>query len=238
LQAIVWAILIPVFAAHVGYGLLAATGYLVRAAVAPGAVRVVVPGGGSLELAAWNTALLARLAPLVILALLAVVYLAVWRAHRVLSRDPEWIAPAALGIILAFLCGNKVLSPQHLLWTLPLVALCTVARPVAQRIVGILMLAATVLTQVEFPAYYFRLQRLDAVPITIIVIRNVLLAAAFVVVILGPVRAARAGPDEEAREQGSAQAGHPERLVGDDRGEDTGQQRRRHGRDAVGTEAP
>ena len=217
---------------------LAATGYLVRAAVAPGAVRVVVRGGGSLELAAWNTALLARLAPLVMLTLLAVAYLAVWRARRVLRGDPEWVAPAALGIILAFLCGNKVLSPQHLLWTLPLVALCAVARPLAQRILGILMLVAVVLTQVEFPAYYFRLQRLDPVPITIIVIRNVLLAAAFVVTILGLLHAARAELGEEAREQVSAQAGHPERLVGDDGGEDDGQHRRRDGRDAVGAEAP
>ena len=119
---------------------LAATPYLVRTAIVPGTARVVVPGGGSLELDAPGAAALAGASPFIVLGLLTMAYASVMRARRVLRRDPEWIALAALALLLAFLCGNKVLSPQHLLWVLPLVALCTVARPVAHRIVGALML--------------------------------------------------------------------------------------------------
>ena len=201
---------------------LAATPYLVKTAIVPGSARVVVPGGGSLELHAWGTAALASASPFVVLALLSLAYLSVWRARRVLRRDPEWIALAALAVLLALLCGNKVLSPQHLLWVLPPVALCIVARPVAQRTVGVLMLAAVALTQAEFPAYYHQLQRLEAVPIAIIAVRNALLAAAFALAVLTLWRAARAGSVEAATAV-SAQAQHPQSLIGDDRREYGGQ---------------
>jgi hypothetical protein len=198
---------------------LAATPYLVKTAIVPGSARVVVPGGGSLELEAWGTAALARASPFVVLSLLSLAYVSVWRARRVLRRDPEWMALAALTLLLALLCGNKVLSPQHLLWVLPLVALCTVARPVAQRVVGVLMLVAVALTQVEFPAHYHQLQRLEAAPIAVIAVRNVLLGAAFATAVLALWRAAREGSVEAAKDAASAQAEHPESLIGDHRGE-------------------
>ena len=76
-----------------------------------------------------GSAHVAALSPLLVLALLAVVYALVWRARRALRERPEAVVLAALTALLAVLVGNKVLSPQHLLWVLPLTALCLVARP-------------------------------------------------------------------------------------------------------------
>jgi hypothetical protein len=215
---------------------LAATPYLLLAEFAHGAARVVVPPGGSLELTAGGVTLLVRLGPLIVLALLAVVYLPIWRARLALRQEPETIVLAALAALLAVLCGNKVLSPQHLLWVLPLVALCLVARSPAQRVVGVLMLVAAGLTQVEFPAHYEALRRLDAVPVVLVAVRNALIAAAFVVavVMLWRANSGRARGTEGA----SAQAEHPEGLIGDDRREHPGQQGRGHGGDAVDPQAP
>ena len=86
--------------------------------------------------------------------------------------------------MLAFMCGNKVLSPQHVLWVLPLVALCLAARHPSHRAVGVLMLAAIALTQVEFPGLYSGVVALESVPLLVIVARNILLLAAFVLVVV------------------------------------------------------
>ena len=169
---------------------VAATPYLVWRAMLQEADVVIVPPMGSLVIGAPGTALLARLAPIIVLGLLIVVYVAIWRARTVLRTDPEWIAPAALATMLAFMCGNKVLSPQHMLWVLPLVALCLVARPRSQRLIGVVMLAAIALTQVEFPGMYHETADLQSLPLFVIAVRNVLLLTAL---ILGVVSMWRVG---------------------------------------------
>jgi hypothetical protein len=82
------------------------------------------------------------------------------------------------------------------------------------------MLVAVALTQVEFPAYYHELQRLENVPIVVIAVRNTLIATAFVASVVTLWRAPLAGTAEVAGKNAvSAQAEHPERLIGDDGGE-------------------
>jgi hypothetical protein len=212
---------------------LMATPYLLLSLFGPGTAHVIVPPGGSLEIDARGVSLLVTASPFIVLALLAVAYLPIWRARLALRRDPETIVLAALAVLLAVLCGNKVLSPQHLLWILPLVALCIVTRSALQRTVGVLMLIAVAITQAEFPAYYHHLRQMDAVPVLLIAARNLLLAAAFVVAVASLWRA-RAG--RSVGERGaSAQAEHPERLIGDDGGEYASQQRRRDRGDPVDT---
>lgn len=158
---------------------IAATPYLVAAVFRHGDLPLVVPYGGSMLVVAPSAAFVAGLAPIMVCALLAVVYAGVWRARRHLRADLSWAPPASLAVVLATLCGNKVLSPQHLLWTLPLVALCLVDERTLPRLAGALMMVALVLTQIEYPALYARLPAHAIAPLLAITARNVVLAAAF-----------------------------------------------------------
>ena len=162
---------------------VAATPYLAWKAMIHGASVAVVSPIGSPVIDAPGADLVARLAPLIVLGLLVAVYAGIWRARAHLRANPEWVAPAAVAAMLAFMCGNKVLSPQHVLWILPLVALCLAARQPSHRAVGVVLLAAIALTQVEFPGLYSRVVALESVPLLVIVARNILLMVAFVLVV-------------------------------------------------------
>ncbi len=70
---------------------------------------------------------------------------------------------------------GKVLSPQYLIWLLPLAALVLLD----DLVVGLLALATVVLTQVEFPGMYWSLVYLGRPAIAVLVARNVLLMATF-----------------------------------------------------------
>jgi hypothetical protein len=97
--------------------------------------------------------------------------------------------------VLAFTVANKVLSPQFLCWTFPLVALVVVGRTTLMRVAGVLTLVAIALTQVEFPRLYWRMVAFEDGPVTIVVVRNAVLVAAAVVAALAvwmlPERAVR-----------------------------------------------
>ena len=83
---------------------------------------------GSQSLAGPGSELVARLSVWVGLLLVAGVYVLVWRRRALLRAAPEYIPVAALACVLAFTVSNKVLSPQFLCWTFPLVALVVVGR--------------------------------------------------------------------------------------------------------------
>ena len=68
---------------------------------------------------------------------------------------------AALGAVAAFACLGKVLSPQYLVWTVPLGALAFAWR---QHALALAVALATLLTQVEFPAPYFELVDRERLP--------------------------------------------------------------------------
>jgi hypothetical protein len=179
------------FGAQVGRGLhiesVAASPFLLAQVLRPGTVRIVPPHA-SLTIGGGGTELVGSLAPLTVLLLLAVVYWAAWGARRTLRSRPEGVPVAALATVLAALCGNKVLSPQHLLWILPLVALCIAGRPLLPKIAAALLLCAFVLTQVEYPGMYWRQVDLDSTALLVIVARNVLLVASFVLVTIAIYR--------------------------------------------------
>jgi hypothetical protein len=136
---------------------------------------------GSQSLAGPGSELVARLSVWVGLLLVAGVYVLVWRRRVLLRAAPEYIPAAALACVLAFTVANKVLSPQFLCWTFPLVALVVVGRGGLQRLAGVLTLAAIALTQVEFPGLYWRMVDLEPGPVAVVVVRNVVLVAAAVV---------------------------------------------------------
>src|SRR5450756_1416242 len=99
----------------------------------------------------------------------------VWKRRRFLRAAPQYVPLAALACVLAFTVCNKVLSPQFLVWTFPLVALVTAGEGRGQRVCGLLTLAAILLTQIEFPAMYWRVVALDTGPVMVVLVRNAVL---------------------------------------------------------------
>jgi uncharacterized membrane protein len=89
--------------------------------------------------------------------------------------DPRTLVLASLGAVTAFATFGKVLSPQYLVWTLPLAALALAWRRWA---LGGVLVAATVLTFVEFPSRYMALTADQAFPLTVVAVRDALLATA------------------------------------------------------------
>jgi hypothetical protein len=122
--------------------------------------------------------LAATISPWLTLLTVGLVYLFIWRRRHYLRAVPAAVPLAALALVLAFVCTSKVLSPQFMIWTFPLVALVTVGRGRGQRTLGALCLLAMLLTQVEFPAYYWSFVAFHRVPVMIVTLRNITLLAA------------------------------------------------------------
>jgi len=84
---------------------------------------------------------------------------------------------AALAACVAFAAFGKVLSPQFLIWLVPLGALAFASR--LHALAGALAIAA-VLTQIEFPAHYFDVVAREPLAIALVAARNLALLAVIV----------------------------------------------------------
>jgi hypothetical protein len=107
----------------------------------------------------------------------AAVYLFAWLRREHLRAAPADIALVVLAIVLAIVTFGKVLSPQFFIWILPAWALVACR----DAWIGVLGGLALALTQAEFPALYWNLLDMQPLPLAIVVARNTLLLAAFVV---------------------------------------------------------
>lgn len=115
------------------------------------------------------------------LVLLAAALVAVWTLFARGPRDDARLLTAAAASVAAFVAFGKVLSPQYLIWLAPVVSLA--AAPVWLPAVGGFF-GAAVLTQLWFPDRYGEL--VHEGPVSWIVAgRNLVLAALFVVLLLG-----------------------------------------------------
>jgi hypothetical protein len=130
---------------------------------------------GSQFVAATGADTLARLSGVLELVALAVTYGLIWRRRATLRATPRLVPLAVLSLILAFMTFGKVLSPQYFIWILPVVALVIVER----RILGFVLIAVLLLTQIEFPANYWSFIALDHGPLMLVIARNMLLLVAF-----------------------------------------------------------
>jgi hypothetical protein len=108
----------------------------------------------------------------------SVALLAVGAARR---REPRTLVLASLGAVAAFATFGKVLSPQYLIWILPLGALALAWRRWA--LAGTIG-AATLLTFVEFPSRYFELVAGRSLPLAIVTVRDCLLVAVVALALL------------------------------------------------------
>ena len=106
---------------------------------------------------------------------------------RFLRRPPgqDAFVLASAASVCAFVAFGKVLSPQFLLWLIPLVAMLRSRRGLAA---GALLVTAIVLTQVLAPHHYFKLVfELAPTETWLLVARNFLLVT-LVAVLLWPER--------------------------------------------------
>lgn len=133
---------------------------------------------------------------LLTLAYVAGLGLAWWRLWQVRDRvtgpTALWVALAA---VTGFLVVGKVMSPQYLLWLLPVAAagLAVAGSRLLRAWTGALLLAAG-LTQVVFPAYYGEITLAGDrawLPLAALVLRNLVLVALLAVAALAALRGLR-----------------------------------------------
>lgn len=98
---------------------------------------------------------------------------------RLAARRPtrEGLVLASLAVTLAFVVFSKVLSPQYVIWLLPFAA---VAAGYGYRLAPALVAAASLMTQLWFPANYFDVVYQHAWAVVAVGVRNALLLAALV----------------------------------------------------------
>jgi uncharacterized membrane protein len=131
-------------------------------------------GHGSQNLHGAGTAAAAVLLSLVQVAVLTWIWLRRPGSKEELVR---WSAAA----LVAFVALGKVLSPQFLIWLVPVVPLVAGLRGLRA---SVLTAAALVVTQLWFPSRYWDLAReLDPLPSTLVLLRDVVLVALLVVLV-------------------------------------------------------
>ncbi|MCQ1579525.1 glycosyltransferase family 87 protein [Streptomyces parvus] len=130
---------------------------------------------GSMEFVGPRVELVSTLA--LGLAVLALGWLLLWRlrARLFAVRTP---AEAAFTAVLLFTVTSRVISPQYVVWLVGLAAVCLVFRGTAMTLPAVLVLVAAGATLLEFPIGFGHVVASDAWGVTLLVVRNGLLAAA------------------------------------------------------------
>jgi hypothetical protein len=121
------------------------------------------------------------LAAVGLLAMLAALAAVVARSRN----GPRALVLGALTAVLAFAVLGKVLSPQYLLWLVPLAALAFAWR---LHSLAAALAAAAVLTQLEFPVRYFDLVEREPVAVVLVALRNIALLTALALALRELVR--------------------------------------------------
>ncbi len=146
------------------------------------------PGHGSQNLAGSLPDTLAAVQTVMQLVAVAAVW--VWFARG--SADRERLVRAAAAAVCAFVALGKVLSPQFLIWLVPLVPLVRGRRGL---LAGGVLAATLVLTQTWFPSRYWTLAlRLGHVESWLVLARDLVLLVLLAVLVWPERRIARAAP--------------------------------------------
>lgn len=118
-------------------------------------------------------------------ALLGLTALVMYRQYRAGRLDAGLFPRYAAALVLAFMLGSKVLSPQYMIWLLPLIPLA--APGLAGLGVSTLFLAACWLTTQIFPVHYSDLLSLRSPGPELLLARNTLLAFLWALMLLLPI---------------------------------------------------
>jgi hypothetical protein len=150
---------------------------------------------GSQSVSAPGSETLAAFSMWIMAACVGGFYFLLWRRRQWLRRAPFDVSFVAMGLVLIFLCTSKVLSPQFMIWTLPLVALVMASPGATRRVVGGLLMTSVLLTQVGFPSLYWDLVALRMGATILLAVRNlILLVSALLVVLLIGKRESSSSP--------------------------------------------
>ncbi len=173
--------LLYVFKYHTGRPLqiesLYSSPYLLGHAIA-GWQTAVGNSHGSQSVIGAGAGTLASLSLWIMLAFTAAFYLLLWRRRRDFRASLADVPAATLALVLIFVCTSKVLSPQFLIWSLPLLALVIAVGTARARLAGCLLACAILLTQMVFPPRYWDLVAMQTAPIVMIAVRNLILLCA------------------------------------------------------------
>jgi hypothetical protein len=142
------------------------------ALMATGRVSEVVFEYGAFELRGRGAGLAGDLSLVVTVILLLSTAFFMWRSYR-RGSGPRAFPRYAAALILAFMLGSKVLSPQYVIWLLPLVPLGAGGLP--GLALSAAFLAACYLTTQVFPIHYGDLLNLRSPGPELLLARNLLL---------------------------------------------------------------
>jgi hypothetical protein len=110
--------------------------------------------------------------------LLVLILVGLWTAAARGPATPDRLVRYTAASLAAFVALGKVLSPQFLIWLLPIVPLVRGRRGLAA---SALLAVALLLTQVWFPIRYFDLVAFDPFPSWVLLVRDLVLVALLVV---------------------------------------------------------
>ncbi|WP_454320913.1 glycosyltransferase 87 family protein [Streptomyces phaeoluteigriseus] len=113
------------------------------------------------------------------LAVAACGWLVLWRL-RAGRFAPHTPADAAFTAVLLFTTTSRVISPQYLVWLVGLAAVCRCFRDSRMGPPTALVLAASLVTVLEFPVWFGHVVASDPLGLALLFLRNGLLAAATV----------------------------------------------------------
>lgn len=153
-----------------------------------GLVEEITFGFGAYEVAGSGVNLASSLSLPATAVLLASVCLVMYREYRAGGLGAESFPRHAAAFVLAFMICSKVLSPQYMMWLLPLVPL--VGGKVGATISG-LLLAACLLTTLVFPLHYDSLLELRSPGEGLLIARNLLLVAMLALLLAKPTTRAK-----------------------------------------------
>lgn len=140
---------------------------------------------GAFEVRGRGVGLAISLSPLITFTLLAVTGFVMYREFRRYgSLGGEAFPRYAAALILAFMLGSKVLSPQYMIWLLPILPLG--AGGAAGLGVSALFLAACFITTQVFPANYGDLLEVRYPGPELLLTRNMLLAVLWILLLVLP----------------------------------------------------
>ncbi|ANP54565.1 hypothetical protein J2Z21_001832 [Streptomyces griseochromogenes] len=104
-------------------------------------------------------------------------WLVLWRL-RAARFAPHTLADAAFTAVLLFTVTSRVISPQYLVWLIGLAAVCLCFRASRMGAPASLLLAAALLTVMEFPIGFAHVVVSDPYGVTLLLLRDGLLVAA------------------------------------------------------------